>query len=172
MSKKIVAVVVTYNRLVLLKECISALLNSKCNTDILVIINNSKDGTKEYLDGLTSIYKNSLFVYNLPKNLGDAGEYNYGICEGMKYNYDRIWIMDDDCIVNNDSLSVLVSIDDRLQGNFGFLSSKVLWTDGSICKKNIPRKKIAWRIRDFDSEIVDIDYASFVSLYVKRNDVL
>ena len=39
-----IAVVVTYNRLQLLKECIEALLNSSVKSDILIINNNSSDG--------------------------------------------------------------------------------------------------------------------------------
>ena len=48
--KKIVAVVVTYNRKKLLKENLNALLNqSYKDFDILLIDNASTDGTKEYV---------------------------------------------------------------------------------------------------------------------------
>ena len=172
-DKKIVTVIVTYNRLNLLKECINALLKSDYHTDILVVNNNSSDGTKEYLDAIKDSDKDTKFyIFNLSENLGGAGGFNYGIKEAAMLNYDRIWIMDDDCIVNKDSLSELVKMDELLDGNFGFLSSKVLWTDGSICKTNVQRKKVARKIKDFDSEYVNVDFASFVSLYVKRSDVL
>ena len=163
----------TYNRLNLLKECIAALLKSDYHTDILIVNNNSSDGTREYLDTINDLDKNTKFhVFNLSKNLGGAGGFNLGIKEAAKLNYDRIWIMDDDCIVNENSLSELVKLDELLNGNFGFLSSKVLWTDGSICKTNVQRKKVARKIKDFDSDYVNVDFASFVSLYVKRDDVL
>lgn len=69
---KVVAVVVTYNRKELLKECIEALLNkSSKKCDVLVIDNNSNDGTyeyiKKYIDDKKIIYKNT------GENLGGAG---------------------------------------------------------------------------------------------------
>ena len=163
----------TYNRINLLKECLDALIKSDYHTDILIVNNNSSDGTKEYLDYIHSLDVNTKFyVFNLIENLGGAGGFNYGIREASKLDYDRIWIMDDDCIVQKNSLLELVKIDEHLKGNFGFLSSKVLWTDGSICKTNVQRKKVARRVKDFNSECVNVDFASFVSLYVKRSDVL
>ena len=172
-EKKIVAVIVTYNRINLLKECLDALIKSDYHTDILIVNNNSSDGTKEYLDYIHSLDVNTKFyVFNLNENLGGAGGFNYGIREASKLDYDRIWIMDDDCIVQKNSLLELVKIDEHLKGNFGFLSSKVLWTDGSICKTNVQRKKVARRVKDFNSECVNVDFASFVSLYVKKSDVL
>ena len=51
LSKKVIVVVVTYNRKVLLKECLDALLSQKYqNFNILVIDNASTDGTKEYIE--------------------------------------------------------------------------------------------------------------------------
>lgn len=172
-DKKIVAVIVTYNRHKLLEECISALLESDYHIDLLIVNNNSSDGTKDYLESLHNVYKNTKFyIFNLKDNLGGAGGFNYGIHEAAKLDYDRIWIMDDDCIVHKDSLSELIKIDESLNGDFGFLSSKVLWTDGSICKTNVQRKKVARKITDFVSDYVNVDFASFVSLYVKKTDVI
>ncbi|MBK8785130.1 MAG: glycosyltransferase [Chitinophagaceae bacterium] len=49
--EKVVAVVVTYNRLALLSECITALRNQSRPLDgILVINNGSTDGTEEWLN--------------------------------------------------------------------------------------------------------------------------
>ena len=47
------AVVVTYNRLPMLKEVIEALQNSETKVDnIIVVDNNSKEDTQEYLTSL------------------------------------------------------------------------------------------------------------------------
>ena len=171
-NKKIVAVIVTYNRLELLKECIKAIVSATIIPDIIVVNNNSSDGTKEYLDKIEGLYKNAKFhIYNMPTNLNGAGGFNYGIRKGVELNYNYIWIMDDDTIVSNDSLEELLKAKDHFNNNFSFLSSKVLWTDGSICKTNVQRVKIARRINDFESDYVKVDFASFVSLFVKADDV-
>ena len=50
---KICAIVVTYNRLELLKLTIERLLNQTRKLDEIIIINNaSTDGTNEFLDGM------------------------------------------------------------------------------------------------------------------------
>jgi glycosyltransferase involved in cell wall biosynthesis len=50
---KINCVIVTYNRLSLLKECISALKNQTYKINkIYIINNNSTDGTSDYLQEL------------------------------------------------------------------------------------------------------------------------
>ena len=49
MNKKVDCIVVTYNRLSLLKECLVALLDQEYSLNkIYVINNNSTDETKEY----------------------------------------------------------------------------------------------------------------------------
>ena len=49
-NKKVIAIVVTYNRKELLQECILAILNQNySNCDILVVDNHSTDGTAELM---------------------------------------------------------------------------------------------------------------------------
>ena len=164
--KKVVAVVVTYNRKELLKECIDALLNqeySQCK--ILIVDNASTDGTVEYIKEY--IEKNKIIYTNTGSNLGGAGGFNYGMKEAYKMGCDFVWLMDDDCIVHKDTLSKLIEADEKLSGNYGFLSSKVLWKDGSICKMNMSKKTFATWQKDFQTTMQPIAMASFVSLFIK-----
>ena len=113
-EKNVAAVIVTYNRKELLKECIEALLKQnykKC--DVLVIDNASTDGTKSYIEELL---KNKRVIYkNTGANLGGAGGFNYGMKEAYNLGYEYIWVMDDDCIVHNDSLEELLIADKKLK---------------------------------------------------------
>ena len=168
--KKVIAVVVTYNRKELLKECIDALLKqeySECK--ILIVDNASTDGTKEYIKEY--IEENKIIYKNTGANLGGAGGFNYGMKEAYKIGCDFVWLMDDDCIVHKDTLSKLIEADKKLNGNYGFLSSKVLWKDGSICKMNIPKKTFSTWQKDFKTAIQSIAMASFVSLFIKAEIV-
>lgn len=169
-DKKVIAVVVTYNRKELLKECIEALLNQNYkNCDVLVVDNASTDGTENYikplLDSKRVIYKNT------GSNLGGAGGFNYGLKEATKMNYDYIWIMDDDCIVHDDSLEEFFVADKKLDGNYGFLASKVLWTDNSICVMNIPKKTFSTWLKNFEKNYQSIAMSSFVSMFIKTSTV-
>lgn len=169
-EEKVIAVVVTYNRKELLKECINALLKQDYNNcDILVVDNASTDGTKEYI--YNELKNNKVHYVNTGSNLGGAGGFNYGMKEAYKIGCDFMWLMDDDCIVHNNTLTELMKADEKLKGNYGFLSSKVLWKDGSICKMNIPKINIKNKVTDWNVEKQKIILATFVSFFVKTNVV-
>lgn len=169
--KKILAIVVTYNRKSLLKECIKALEQQiKNKSDILIVDNASTDGTRDMVLKL----KNPDIKYvNTGSNLGGAGGFNFGIKYAMQFDYDYLWIMDDDTIPNNTALSELINSAKILNDDFGFLSSKVLWTDGSLCKMNIPEcSKNCFEKSDFlKYGMLKLDSTSFVSLFIKTSIV-
>ena len=168
--KKIVAVVVTYNRKELLKECIEALINQNYHDlDVLIVDNQSTDGTKEYIKKYIDNLK--IRYVNTGSNLGGAGGFNYGINKAYELGYDYFWLMDDDCIVKDNSLEELLKADEMLNGNYGFLSSKVLWKDNSMCKMNIQKISFTRWLKDYDKNFQEISLASFVSFLIKRNIV-
>ena len=169
-KKKVIAVIVTYNRKELLKECINALLQQEYNNcDILVVDNASTDGTKDFI--LEELQNNKVHYENTGSNLGGAGGFNFGMKKACELGCDFIWVMDDDCIVHKNSLIELINADKELNGNYGFLSSKVLWKDGSICKMNIQKRKFSKWLKDFETNNQKIAMASFVSLFLKTSIV-
>lgn len=103
MNYKIAAVVVTHNRLELLKECIQSLRNQTRKLDEIFIINNSStDGTLEWLcsqNGLTVITQ---------ANSGSAGGQYTGIKTAYEKGYDWIWCFDDDVISTDDALNSMI----------------------------------------------------------------
>lgn len=170
---RIAAVVVTYNRKDLLKECLDCLraqdyssYTNASNTelDILVIDNASTDGTHDALS--SSIETNAITYFNTGSNLGGAGGFNYGMRKAVELNYDYIWVMDDDCMPHQDTLLGFLNAVDQLNNNFGFLSSVCKWTDGSICTMNVQRHPLTKNITDFSPAIQPATLASFVSLFV------
>ena len=167
---KIAAVVVTYNRCALLKENIEKLLDQTVPLDILVIDNNSTDGTYESLINL--IEDDKIKYYNTGDNLGGAGGFQYGLKKAVVSGYDYVWIMDDDCMPDPNALQKFKDIDAKLNGNYGFLSSKVLWEDGAICTMNLQRYTLTKSVKNFDKPLIPIVMASFVSLFIKSSIVL
>lgn len=169
-NRKVIAVVVTYNRKELLKEAIEALLNQEYNNcDVLIVDNASTDGTREYIDELL---KDARVHYeNTGANLGGAGGFNYGMKRACQMGCDFVWVMDDDCIVHKNSLTELLNADKQLNGNYGFLSSKVLWKDGSICKMNIQKISLIKKVTDWNKEIQQVIMGTFVSFFIKKTIV-
>lgn len=164
MENNIAAIVVTYNRKKLLKECIESLLNQTITTDILIIDNASTDGTSELVKEYTSL--DNFIYFNTGKNLGGAGGFQYGIKKATELGYDYVWIMDDDCIPTSSALEELVIAKNKLNDDFGYLSSKALWTDGSLCTMNVQKETLTKSLQSFSKEIIPVTMASFVSLFI------
>ena len=100
---KVLAVVVTYNRINLLKRCIDAIQNQSCKEfDLLIVNNGSTDGTKEWIETLSDA-----IVIN-QENCGGAGGFYSGMKFGYEHGYDWIWMMDDDGIPQPDQLHYLL----------------------------------------------------------------
>ncbi len=165
---KTCAVVVTYNRLKLLKECLAALLNqSAAVSHIMIVNNNSDDGTTEYLNGLSDA---RLIIYNLKKNLGGAGGFSFGLDKSVsETDDDYFWLMDDDTIVDLNCNQALLQTAEKLNNQFGFLAANVRWTDGT--PSNVPIPTAEWTSRITEG-LVEISVSTFVSFFVSRTNVV
>lgn len=99
-ENRIVAVVVTYNRKELLKECLSAILGQTSPVSRLVVVDNaSTDGTKVALEEAGFLANDKVEYLPLSQNLGGAGGFYHGMKHVVETQpYDFIWIMDDDTI--------------------------------------------------------------------------
>jgi GT2 family glycosyltransferase len=164
--RDVAAIVVTYNRKDLLLENIKCLLNQsrKDCLDIIVIDNASTDDTRSALDKY--IINKDITYVNTGANLGGAGGFQYGIRLAAEHEYKYVWVMDDDCMSKQNALEEFLSADKKLESNYGFLSSKVLWKDNNICSMNIQRKTVFKKVKDFSTTLVPVTMASFVSLFI------
>lgn len=165
--QKVAAVVVTYNRKKLLCECLERLMKQEYPCDILVIDNASTDGTKESIDNF--IQTGKIQYYNTGSNLGGAGGFNFGMRLAVENGYEYVWIMDDDTYAEADALYQLMEADQKLQGNYGFLSGVAYWTDGTLCNMNRQRISLRKKAEDFSSAVSPIIMATFVSFFVKSS---
>ncbi len=102
MKMKIIALVVTYNRLEYLKKNLAALFNQSRKPDEIIVIDNaSTDGTYEFLKG-----QRVKFV-RLPENTGGAGGFSYGLNYAIENGADWVWMMDDDAIPYDNALKAI-----------------------------------------------------------------
>ena len=163
--KLIGIVVVTYNRLALLKEVIAALREQTyTDTQIVVVNNGSTDGTQAWLE-----LQEDIFTIN-QSNLGGAG----GFFTGMKYvvenGYRYCWIMDDDVVCKPDALQELLEASQRKE-NIGFVCSRVIGING--CSMNVPtvdERPTANGYADYtdliDYHMIKVVMATFVSVFL------
>ncbi|SUB80226.1 UDP-galactofuranosyl transferase GlfT1 [Segatella buccae] len=115
---KITAVVVTFNRLELLKQGIECLRKQQKLTGIIVVNNGSTDGTREWLDAQPGL----LVVHQ--DNVGGSGGFYTGIERAYSEGADWIWCMDDDVFPRPDCLDRLLPYTDRPE--VGILSPRRL----------------------------------------------
>lgn len=166
-STRVVAVVVTYNRKTLLRECLSALLSIEDEElKILVVDNASTDGTAECVAEFS--HKRLEYV-NTGSNLGGAGGFYVGVKHATREGCDYIWLMDDDCIASPEAYFALRKF--AKGKRFGFLSSVAKTTDGDICEMNVQRISVFRSVKDFERGATKIKFASFVSLFLSREAV-
>ncbi|MFD0898433.1 glycosyltransferase family 2 protein [Loigolactobacillus binensis] len=168
MNTQVTAVIVTYNRLALLKESIAAVLaQTYAVTKLLVINNHSTDETQAYLATLDDP---RLQVFNLSENLGGAGGFTLGLQRSFNETpSDLVWLMDDDTIPETDTLLELVKAAQQLNGQFSFLSSNIRLLDGR--PNNVPETTKNWSAKSA-AGLIQLQSGSFVSLLVARSAVM
>lgn len=109
-QKNLAIVVVTYNRLKLLKQCLQKLEKQTYAIDSLIVVNNaSTDGvTAGFLDS----YKGNLplTVIHNEVNTGGAGGFYTGIRHAHQLGYEWIFIMDDDVFADSGCIEQLMEV--------------------------------------------------------------
>lgn len=163
------AVVVTYNRLAMLKEVIAALNNSIEKVDHIIVVDNaSAEDTQAYLSSLTD----QVEYVRLEQNLGGAGGFNRGIRHFIEATQDEyVWLMDDDTIPEPGTLTALLASAEE-KPTFGFLASDVRWIDGKRALMNLPAPLNRFDIVPNHPTVeIELRSATFVSLLMKRTVV-
>ena len=174
-KKNIICVIVTYNRLSLLKESIGAVKAQTYPVSrILIIDNHSTDGTADYLAPFT-VEADGIEVITMPVNVGGSGGFSEGIKRAALHRADWIWVMDDDTVPTPAALAEMMCHEGMPK--LGFMCSKVVWTDGEPHKMNIPEMykphetERSTLLKDNplpdDDSVVPIKSASFVSVLIK-----
>lgn len=170
-KRKVAAVVVTYNRKALLRQCIQKIQEQQeTNCAILIVDNASTDGTGEMVEALTA---SNVFYKKTSKNIGGAGGFCFGLKWAAAEGYQYAWIMDDDTLPEPNALQKLLEADELLRGNYGFLASVVLWKDGHECRMNRQKaaKTFYEHIELLREGILKIEQATFVSLLIPIHTV-
>lgn len=170
---KIIALIVTHNRLALLKEAVAAVQAQTIVPEIIVVNNGSTDGTTAWLS------QQNLSVIT-QENGGASGGFFSGIRAAYEKEADWIWVMDDDTIPHPDALQKMLQASDHMKAEtsaspIGFLVSKAIWTDGSPHWMNLPEIRHVIQGKPFctyDQHGISLVHsASFVSILLSREAI-
>ncbi|MDN3985558.1 glycosyltransferase [Lactiplantibacillus plantarum] len=114
-----------------------------------------------------------LVVVNEKDNLGGAAGFNHGIKRAMLLNADGIWVMDDDTIPDETTLTKLIDARKNVESEFeswGVLASNVRWVDGSAALMNVPQAGKPWNQSSLPN-LISISHSSFVSMYINAKAI-
>lgn len=161
-------VIVTYNRLLLLKECLECVLGQSVSfSDIIIIDNCSTDGTKEYLDCMKTEHT-ALRVFHMKDNLGGAGGFAFGLSQIDK-TMDYVLIIDDDAMLD---LNFLRNIQEHLTDGIMAYSGSV-FSNGTV--DTLHRKRLVERVflkrsdipkEQYSGAYFDYDLSTFCGLLI------
>ena len=164
--KSIAAIIVTYNRLALLKECINSIRQQTFSDFQIIVVNNgSTDGTQEWLSTQSDI------ITINQDNLGGAGGFFTGIKYAAENQYEYCWLMDDDVESAKNALEELYKAH-HITSNIGFVCSHVHGIEGN--KMNTPNPDMSAdndsypeTFKFIDKQLVKVASATFVSILFK-----
>jgi len=179
----VATVVVTYNRVDLLQECLDAILGQTFQVNKIILIDNaSTDGTRDILKKNGYLDHSAIEYHLMKKNLGGSG----GFYEGLKIikkraDIDWAWIMDDDTVPSDTCLESLLLANEKLMsadpsGNVSFLASSVYGESGEFM--NVPEVNARPSANGYpywygklELGLVNIKSATFVSILVKKDAI-
>lgn len=165
-AQRIATVIVTFNRLELLKKSIDAHLNQTQKADMILIVDNcSTDGTSIYLEQLIQ-YHNFIKILSLTSNTGGSGGFHAALeFLGRKYpNIDWVWMMDDDAIPATDALKKLLNFDVNPFNIYGSVANR-----NGVCSWeniNLNNKKLK-ELKNFDS-IEEVSWIPFLGFFINK----
>jgi GT2 family glycosyltransferase len=166
--RRIAAVVVTYNRKELLRQCVDCLRRQTVHCEIWIVDNASTDGTQQMVQTWVDP---ELFYRNTGKNLGGAGGFACGVRAAVEAGCDSVWLMDDDTLPEPEALAELLAAETRLPHGYGWLSSRALTPDGTDQPMNRQRKTPYRDIGGYNDAEIPSVMASFVSLFLRADTV-
>lgn len=119
----VIAVVVTYNRCDLLKECLIAIDAQTVRPNRVILVDGASTDSTEAFAGKWLDTDPERFTYlRLSSNLGGAGGFSEGLRAAMSGGPVWAWIMDDDAAPHPQALGALLSVDPDPENIYGSLA--------------------------------------------------
>ena len=171
---RVVAVVVTYERLELLRVSLAAVLAQAHPPERVVVVDNaSSDGTA---DAVAAEFP-EVDLIRLARNTGGAGGFSVGMQRALEHHdAELLWLLDDDTVPEPAALGHLVDAWASRPGQApGLVASRVVWTDGRDHPMNTPRRAPLPRAGERAAAdavgCVPVRSASFVSVLLDADAV-
>ena len=165
---RVCIVIVTRNRRPFLEEAVRAAL-AEPEADLLVVDNDSSDGTREWLAG-----QPGLEVLETGANLGGAGGFAAGMRRAYERGYEWMWIMDDDVRPLPGAVAKLLAygaVAPSVQPTKLDARGRVFEFEGRIHPRSFRRSRLTHAAVFADRAWVDCNTANFEGMFLHRRVV-
>lgn len=173
---KIFAVVVTYNGMKWIEECLSALYSSSIPIEVIVVDNNSTDETVKYIKSNFT----EVILFEQKENLGFGKANNIGISYALRQNADFVFLLNQDAFVNKNTIENLVRVAQQ-KPEYGILSPIQLDNSGKLLETYFFRFMAEDNSKSFYSdfvlanslkEVYDIDFIQAAAWLLPKKTLL
>ena len=178
MKPSIACVVVTFNRLELLKRSLSCYEQQSKAPDYLIVVdNNSSDGTLDYLDEWKKQrHPFQCSIIHLSENIGGSGGFYTGCQKALELNADYVWLADDDACP---ALNVIERFQAHVQNDTRARNAAALCTvvleQGRIQADHRRRYELTWDnmkamsvpINEYKKSVFSLQLFSYVGVIIK-----
>ena len=155
----------SYNRMDLLRKCLTALQSQDRQPDEIILVDNGST------DGSPAMVRNEfpgVTVYETGANLGGAGGFAWGIERALAAGHDAAWLMDDDAEPLPGSLRPLAEAMESAPSRPGFITSLVVNEAGEPNKGHLPdlSRDIEHQLKASEVGGMAVNSASFVGVLI------
>ncbi|APG60113.1 glycosyltransferase family 2 protein [Christiangramia salexigens] len=116
-QNKVFVIIVSYNGMRWIGDCINSILTSNISVNIIVVDNASTDGTSQYIrdnfEGIKLIENN--------KNIGFGKANNQGLSYALKQSCDYVFLLNQDTLIEPDTIDILIE-SSKNNPEFGIIS--------------------------------------------------
>ncbi|GEL12390.1 Glycosyltransferase, GT2 family [Flavobacterium glycines] len=128
---KVFVIIVTYNGIKWIEQCLNSVLNNSFTVDVIVIDNGSTDGTPEFIE----LNFNQVILLKQNENIGFGGANNIGIKKAYKEGADYVFLLNQDAWVEPDTIVKLIKAQQN-EPHFGIISPMHLNGSGDVLDYN------------------------------------
>jgi GT2 family glycosyltransferase len=108
---KVFAIIVTFNRPLVLQKCLDSLIPQieQGLSNVHVVVNSSDPETPDLIRRYADQFFSDRLTFELQDNSGPAGGFHHGLMRFMESSVDYAWLMDDDIIVGKECLHQMLT---------------------------------------------------------------
>ncbi|MEH6659256.1 glycosyltransferase family 2 protein [Leeuwenhoekiella marinoflava] len=163
---KIAIVIVTYNGMKWLKKCLTSVYQSDISVNVIVVDNNSQDGT---IDFIKENFK-QIHLIATGKNLGFGKANNIGMRKALENGADYLYLLNQDAYLESSTLSELVRFSEK-NSNYGILSPMQYNGDGTALDPNF-KQNLPFKNDSKDDSIIDVEFVMAAHWLLTRECIL